>query len=60
MGNYKPKTLLGKYDEEIDGEKRDSFVIGQTNVTDQKKIAQSVKEKLSNKRLESLGDFLIF
>lgn len=53
-GNVKEKTLLSKYDEEIDGEKKQSFTIGQ-NVEIQKKLAQTVKEKLSNKRIESLG-----
>lgn len=28
LGFPKPKSLLAKYDSEIDGEKRDSFVIG--------------------------------
>lgn len=51
---------MGKYDEEIEGEKRDSFTIGQNNLLERKRIADSVKEKLSNKRLESLGKFQLF
>ena len=28
-GNYRPKTLLSQYDEELEGEKKSSFVIGE-------------------------------
>ncbi|KAJ8687858.1 hypothetical protein QAD02_023653 [Eretmocerus hayati] len=47
--------ILEKYDEEIDGEKRESFAIG---LVDAKKLKQQkaalVKDRLANKRLESL------
>lgn len=49
------KKMLEKYDEEIDGEKRESFAIG---CVDPKEIrdrkAAMVKEKLASKKLESL------
>lgn len=49
------KKMLEKYDEEIDGEKRESFSIG---CVDPKEIrarkTAMVKEKLANKKLESL------
>jgi U4/U6.U5 tri-snRNP-associated protein 1 len=48
-------TVLEKYDEEIDGEKRQSFAIG---LVDAKSIkerqAAIIKSRLANKRLESL------
>lgn len=54
-GNYKPKSLLSKYDEEIDGEKRDSFRLGYDNALERKEASlRLIKEKLSNKKLESL------
>ncbi|XP_076755074.1 U4/U6.U5 tri-snRNP-associated protein 1 [Xylocopa sonorina] len=49
------KTVLNKYDEEIEGEKKDNFVLGTNNF---KEIKQSkldyVKQRLANKRIESL------
>lgn len=55
-GNLKVKSLLAKYDEEIDGEKKRAFVIGENPslFENKKSVALTVKEKLSNKRLESL------
>lgn len=55
FGNYKEKSLLSQYDEEIDGEKRESFRIGVDNAIEIKQAAiRSIREKLSTKRLESL------
>ncbi|XP_050299898.1 U4/U6.U5 tri-snRNP-associated protein 1 [Anthonomus grandis grandis] len=58
FGNPKEKSLLSKYDEEIDGEKRDSFRIGEDDKLLAKKAAvvQSVKDKLAKKRLESIAE----
>lgn len=47
--------VLEKYDEEIDGEKRDSFAIGKIDLKAMKaREAEIVKNRLANKRLESL------
>ncbi|XP_048522458.1 U4/U6.U5 tri-snRNP-associated protein 1 isoform X2 [Dendroctonus ponderosae] len=58
LGNPKEKSLLSKYDEEIDGAKRDGFQIGVDKFVQQKQkaVVQSVKEKLAKKRLESIAD----
>lgn len=49
------KTILEKYDEEIEGEKKDSFVLGINNIKDTKQNKLDyVKQRLANKRLESL------
>lgn len=49
------KKVLEKYDEEIEGEKKDTFVLGTNNVKDIKQDKLSyVKQRLANKRLESL------
>ncbi|KAI4453222.1 squamous cell carcinoma antigen recognized by cytotoxic t lymphocytes [Holotrichia oblita] len=56
FGNPKEKTVLGKYDSEIDGEKRQSFRIGHDNYVERKHMAlQNIKNKLANKRIESLS-----
>lgn len=56
FGNPKPKNLLYKYDEEIEGEKRESFKIGDDNFVERKQaIAETVRQKLANKRIETLG-----
>lgn len=55
FGNPKPKSLLYKYDEEIEGAKKKTFVIGETDLAQRKHlVVESVKAKLANKRLESL------
>ncbi|OXU31548.1 hypothetical protein TSAR_003523 [Trichomalopsis sarcophagae] len=47
--------VLDKYDEEIEGEKRDSFAIGMVDAKEIKeRQAAMVKNRLANKRLESL------
>ena len=33
QGNFRPKTLLSQYDEQLDGEKKSSFVIGELSRT---------------------------
>ncbi|XP_057652687.1 U4/U6.U5 tri-snRNP-associated protein 1 isoform X2 [Diorhabda carinulata] len=56
-GNYQEKSLLSKYDEEIDGVKKDNFKIGFDNVIERKQqAALSIKAKLAKKRLESVAD----
>ncbi|CAH1128714.1 unnamed protein product [Ceutorhynchus assimilis] len=57
-GIPKEKSLLAQYDEEIDGEKRESFRIGIDNAALRRKAAvvQSVKEKLAKKKLESIAE----
>lgn len=55
FGNPKPKSLLYKYDEEIEGVKKSTFVIGEDDPVQRKQAAvESVKAKLANKRIESL------
>ncbi|KAI9558579.1 hypothetical protein GHT06_015367 [Daphnia sinensis] len=56
-GLPKPKILLAKYDTEIDGEKRDSFVLGKAGDEEAKLKAQKLmKDKLllQQKKIESL------
>lgn len=48
-------TVLQKYDEEIDGAKKESFAIGLTNPAEVKRRqAELVKQRLANKRIETL------
>lgn len=55
FGNPKEKSLLYKYDEEIEGIKKKTFVIGETEFTQRKQTSiETVKAKLANKRIESL------
>lgn len=51
-----PKNkILEKYDEEIDGEKKDNFVLGTNNAIELKRRQiETVKQRLANKRLETL------
>ncbi|XP_037077289.1 U4/U6.U5 tri-snRNP-associated protein 1-like [Pollicipes pollicipes] len=57
-GNYRPRTLLSQYDEELEGEKKSSFVIGQAgqavSVPSSADTARLVKQKLQQKSLVSL------
>ncbi|XP_058792754.1 U4/U6.U5 tri-snRNP-associated protein 1 isoform X2 [Phymastichus coffea] len=47
--------VLEKYDEEIEGEKRDSFKIGLVNIKAEKeRKSEIIKNRLANKRLETL------
>lgn len=48
------KTVLEKYDEEIEGEKKDNFVLGLKHKDINKSKIDFVKQRLANKRLESL------
>ncbi|CAK9823212.1 U4/U6.U5 tri-snRNP-associated protein 1 [Anthophora retusa] len=51
---FPKKTILEKYDEEIEGQKKDTFVLG-VNMKDVKQNKLDyVKQRLANKRLESL------
>lgn len=55
FGNPKPKSLLYKYDEEIEGARKKTFVIGEEDGIQRKQnIVESVKAKLANKTIESL------
>lgn len=55
FGNPKPKSLLGKYDVEIEGEKREGFKIGIDNPMARKQaMLQNIKNKLSNKLTDTL------
>lgn len=57
FGNPKEKSLLSKYDEEIDGEKRDSFKIGFDSAIERRQATiESVKAKLVKKKLESIAE----
>lgn len=48
--------MLYKYDEEIEGEKREHFKIGDENIVERKQaIAETVRQKLANTRIETLG-----
>ncbi|XP_012057621.1 PREDICTED: U4/U6.U5 tri-snRNP-associated protein 1 [Atta cephalotes] len=51
-----PKNkILEKYDEEIDGEKKDNFVLGTNNVVEfKRRQIETVKQRLANKKLETL------
>lgn len=52
---FPKNTILEKYDEEIDGEKKDNFLLGTKNIVDSKRRqVEMVKQRLANKRLESL------
>ncbi|XP_046739802.1 U4/U6.U5 tri-snRNP-associated protein 1 [Diprion similis] len=49
------KTVLDKYDEEIDGQKKESFAIGYDNAKERKqRQSEIVKHRLANKKLETL------
>ncbi|XP_043482141.1 U4/U6.U5 tri-snRNP-associated protein 1 isoform X1 [Leptopilina heterotoma] len=49
------KAVLEKYDEEIDGQKKESFALGSNNFKEMKeRQVELVKQRLANKRLESL------
>lgn len=57
LGLPKTKSLLAKYDQEIDGEKRESFVLGAKGEEEaQRKAMDRVKDKLKlqQKKVESL------
>lgn len=57
FGNPKEKSLLSKYDEEIEGVKRDSFKIGCDHATERRQATiESVKAKLAKKTLESIAE----
>lgn len=51
-----PKSkVLEKYDEEIDGEKKDNFMLGTNNSVEMKRRqVETVKQRLANKKLETL------
>lgn len=52
---FSVSSVLKKYDEEIDGEKKDSFAIGYTDPNEiKRRQAEIVKQRLANKRLETL------
>lgn len=50
-----PKNkILEKYDEEIDGEKKDNFVLGANNIEFKRRQMETVKQRLANKKIETL------
>jgi len=52
---FPKNTILEKYDEEIDGEKKDNFTLGTNNSMELKRRQiETVKQRLANKKLESL------
>ncbi|XP_076628102.1 U4/U6.U5 tri-snRNP-associated protein 1 [Colletes latitarsis] len=51
---FSKNTILEKYDEEIEGEKRDNFVLGINMKDARQSKLDHVKQRLANKRLESL------
>lgn len=52
---FPKKIVLEKYDEEIEGEKKDTFVLGVNSAKESKQAKLDyVKQRLANKRLESL------
>jgi U4/U6.U5 tri-snRNP-associated protein 1 len=57
-GELKKRNMLDKYDEEVDGIKKDSFTIGKSgnfNEEEEKlKERERIKRKLKSKRMESL------
>lgn len=57
FGNFIGRGVLAKYDEEIDGNKKSTFTIGESKelIQQQQRRALEVKAKLQNKTLESLN-----
>lgn len=56
FGNFREKSVLSKYDIEIQGEKKESFRIGDNITIERKQTSlQDIKNKLANKRIESLS-----
>lgn len=55
-GNLKKKSLLSQYDEEIEGEKRENFIIGidDNPLIQRQNVTQSVRDKLNSKILETV------
>lgn len=52
---FPKKTVLDKYDEEIDGQKKESFAIGYDNAKERKqRQTEIVRNRLANKKLETL------
>ncbi|XP_043254047.1 U4/U6.U5 tri-snRNP-associated protein 1 [Colletes gigas] len=51
---FSKNTILEKYDEEIEGQKRDNFVLGINMKDARQSKLDHVKQRLANKRLESL------
>lgn len=51
---FSKNKVLEKYDEEIDGEKKDNFILGANNVEFKRRQLETVKQRLANKKLESL------
>ncbi|XP_012266756.2 U4/U6.U5 tri-snRNP-associated protein 1 [Athalia rosae] len=52
---FPKKTVLDKYDEEIGGQKKESFAIGYDNAKERKqRQTEIVKNRLANKKLETL------
>lgn len=59
FGNFIGRGVLGKYDDdEIDGNKRTTFTLGESKelMQEQQRKAMEIKAKLMNKTLETLND----
>ncbi|KAG5888097.1 hypothetical protein JTB14_021897 [Gonioctena quinquepunctata] len=57
FGNFREKSILSKYNEEIDGEKISNFKIGYDNAVERKQAEiEMVKAKLAKKTLESIAE----
>lgn len=57
FGNFIGRDVLGKYDDEIEGEKAKTFTLGESRelIQQQQRKAMEIKAKLQNKTLESLN-----
>ncbi|XP_011867155.1 PREDICTED: U4/U6.U5 tri-snRNP-associated protein 1 isoform X2 [Vollenhovia emeryi] len=52
---FSKNKILEKYDEEIDGEKKDNFVLGTNNAVEfKRRQIETVKQRLANKKIETL------
>lgn len=52
---FSKSKILEKYDEEIEGEKKDNFVLGANHSIELKRRqVETVKQRLANKKLETL------
>ncbi|KAF0289979.1 U4/U6.U5 tri-snRNP-associated protein 1 [Amphibalanus amphitrite] len=59
QGNYRPKSLLSQYDEQLDGEKKSSFVIGAAGqasaaVNQAAVVKEKLKQKMKQQAMQSL------
>lgn len=57
FGNFIDRSVLGKYDDEIDGNKSKTFTLGESKelMQENQRRAMEIKAKLQNKTLENLN-----